>query len=305
MTAMPSVFTVAKGKKKYFEMAFALARSFVLYNDVNKISFYIFSDRAVKIPSDVRFVKIRPLPEYALGTGLDFKLYFDQFAPGDKSLFIDADCMIFRDLSPLFDELSDLPISVIGFEATSGEWCGAHVEDVCRKLNLASIPRFNGGFYFICRGQICSAIYEKARSLKADYDRLGFARLGSGLNEEPLMSLAMAAFDIRPFPDDGGILSDLSCDTSQSRIDILKGATLRNRGSADPGRKHWMPFESWNPAVIHYGSNGHNSFFYLRENIKMKMCLRGGKLGIIIARQFDVIARYLYGIRAGKNGSKI
>lgn len=304
---MPSVFTVAKGNKKYIRMAIALARSFALHNDVDAISFYLFSDQIVSLPPDLDFVHVRLLPEVArTAPGLEFKLYFDQIAPDGGAIFIDADCLVFRDLAPLFLQFAETPVSVIGFNITQGDWCGSDTESVLRKTGLPYLIRFNGGLYYINRGNEADAVYNTARALRDVYDGLGFSRIGANfINDEPLLSMALVTHRLKSIFDDSSVLADLSCDRRKSTLDVVKGTIqLVNCQEGDPARRWWHNIEQFSPAILHYGSGGYRGYLFARESAKLMLASRFGAPSIAIIGA-DTACRMLYRLRSGPNGSKL
>ncbi len=267
-----TVFTVALGKIKYFEMALTLARSFLANNISPDLQFWIYTDTSRALPRYLRHkVKLKPLAATWASPGLGFKINFDQFAPLGPSLFIDCDCLVTSDLQHVFEKFDGSGIGVTGFSIAKGEWCGVDVAKVLTATGLQSMPRFNGGLYYIDRrNPLVTRIFEHARKEQERYDSLGFARLGKQMNDEPLNSLALAKFDIRPISDDGSIMSDVNCDVG-SRVDALGfGATIVNYPVGHPGHKWWYANSVAHPSIVHYGSHVHRSIFVRREALKLK-----------------------------------
>src|SRR5690348_9777130 len=109
-----SIFTIATGSQTYVRFAFNLARSFALHNEIEKTPFYVVTDQRCILPQDLSFVRITKLPSAVASEGLTPKLYMDLLAPTARSLFLDADCLVFRDLQFVFDRFRGRPISVVG-----------------------------------------------------------------------------------------------------------------------------------------------------------------------------------------------
>src|ERR1700761_8620116 len=161
-----SVFTIATGSQLYLGYAFNLARSFALHNEIENTSFCILTDQQCTLPKDLSFVKTVPLPGEITHEGLGPKLYLDLLAPTEKSLFLDSDCLVFRDLRFVFDRFSGRPVSVVGVTVADGNRSGPATAAACARFGLAGMPRFHGGLYYLERGAAAKTVYETARRLR-------------------------------------------------------------------------------------------------------------------------------------------
>jgi hypothetical protein len=247
-------------------MAVNLARSFLWWHKDKQISFYLATDKAEFIPKDVldkiQIINIFP-GQY--GQGFSTKLHLDKLAPTPQTLFIDADCLITGNLSEVFERFQNHAVSVVGSYISEGEWFG-DIAAICRNFNLPAIPKFNGGIYYIERGETASKIYETARRLEPDYDKIGFIRLRNKPNDEVLMALAMALHQQKVTADDGTIMSDPQACQGRLRIDVIDGVSvLSNPRAPHPKHQPWYPFQEVNPVVVHFLGGTTNSYFYLRE----------------------------------------
>ncbi len=127
-------FTYATGKK-YLDLAFALARSYKFHNNI-AIPFYIASKFDFDLPKDLAWVgKIIPPPEVS-GNGLEFKLHLLEISPTPVSVFIDADTLIYDDISLLFDKFNPIMPNVIGLKITDGNWVDEDAAAACAEFGL-------------------------------------------------------------------------------------------------------------------------------------------------------------------------
>jgi hypothetical protein len=267
-----SVFTIASGSKLYLRFAYNLARSFALHNNVKEIPFYIFTDFRCDPPDDLSYVVTLPLPDEMVGKGVATKLYIDRLSPTPKSLFIDADCLAFRDLGFVFDRFAGHCVSVVGIAVTDGNWSGPSTASLCSQFAIPSMPRFNGGIYYIEKGVAASRIYETARELQSQYDILGFHRHRGWVNEEPLISLAMAIHGESQVTDDGSIMSDLAVGLDNVNIDVLSGlSALYNPPSPSSRNKWWQNPGGYNPAIMHFCGGMAEAYPYKRESLKLAL----------------------------------
>ncbi len=271
MLTTNSVFTIATGSQVYLDYAINLARSFALHNEIEKTSFYIVTDQQCTLPEDLSFVKAAALPGEVASEGLTPKLYLDVLAPTEKALFLDSDCLIFRDLRFVFEHFNGRYVSVVGVAVADGDWCGPPAATLCSRFGLDSMPRFNGGLYYVERGATATRVYETARQLRSQYDALGFHRHRTGLNEEPLVSLAMAIHSQAPIADDGSILSDLAAGLQRTSIDVLHGKSVLYNPPPPAARHKWWQTTrgAYSPAVIHFAEG----FPYNREAFKLSLKL--------------------------------
>jgi hypothetical protein len=264
-----SIFTIATGSQVYLRYAFNLARSFALHNKIEAMSFYIVTDQQCALPKDLSFVRVMALPSEVASDGLTPKLYLDLLAPTARTLFLDSDCLVFRDLQFVFDRFRGSPISVVGVAVADGDWCGPQATSLRSQFGFAAMPRFNGGLYYVERGAAATKVYDTARQLRSQYDALGFHRHRAGLNEEPLVSLAMAIHSQQSIADDGSILSDLGAGLQRTSIDVLHGrSVLYNPPPPSPRHKWWQSTRgAYSPAIIHFA----DGFPYNREAFKLSL----------------------------------
>src|ERR1700744_4065020 len=209
MAGKRTVLTVATGKKIYIDMAINLARSFRLWHEGADITFTLVTDQKQYLPEDVlSTVRIKEIQPEEFGKGFSPKLSLDKFAGDGQTLFIDSDCLIYGNLSGMFDDFKGQGVSVVGNYINNGEWFG-NVAAICKKLGVEKLPKFNGGVYYLEKGEKATQVYSKARELENSYDETGFVRLRGRPNDEVLIAAAMALNSQTPIPDDGNTFAEL------------------------------------------------------------------------------------------------
>lgn len=247
-----AAFTIAVGKPIYLKMAFALARSFLRFNNREDIGFTLVTDRPVSArPPDLDAIDWIQIPEGAYGRGFTPKLHLDKLAPSDRALFIDADCLCVASLGHAFKAFAGRPVSVIGRTITGGEWFG-DTAAIAASLGLNGYPRFNGGVYYLERGPACSAIYDTARDLLPRYDELGFVRLRGAPNDEVLMAAAMALHGAEPIPETGTIMNSLMAAPGGMALDVLRGIAVMHNPKRHPRHNPWYAQEELRPSIVHF-----------------------------------------------------
>ena len=247
-----AVLTLAIGKKLYLDMAFNLARSFSLWHKKSDIEFFLVTDLGEANPSDLRFVKRIQKKPLEMPVGFTSKLHLDELTPAIKTLFIDADCLIFGNLEPVFLQFEGKSVSVVGNRISAGEWFG-DVHKLCKNFKVSSLPKFNGGIYYLEKTKKTKSIYAQARALENKYDELGLVRLRGRPNDELLMAISMAIHGESEVEDDGEIMGDLlSCPEILS-LDLFAGvASLRNPPVGSARHRDWYPVGIIKPVIVHF-----------------------------------------------------
>ena len=260
-----TVITIATGKSIYVDMAASLARSFMWWHKGSNIKFRMFTDQPELIPADVKEnTEIVVLQPGELGTGFSSKLHLDKLAAEGQTLFVDSDCLIYGNLSTVFELFKGRHVSVVGSYISSGEWFG-DMDAVCKKFKVSHLPKFNGGIYYLEKGNTADKVYATARELEKDYDEIGFVRLRNRPNDEVLMALAMQLNGQSPIADDGTILGEFVNFASGIKANVLTGtAELYN----SPTHKHYneqWPLTVGKPLIVHYLGHHTQLLPYIKE----------------------------------------
>lgn len=320
---MRYVLTIATGKKLYVDLAANLARSFLYWHAGSDIIFQLVTDQPELIPGDV-YNKIQVITVKAneLGLGFSPKLHLDKLVTEGQTLFIDSDCLVYGDLSPVFEKFKDHNVSVVGNYISSGEWFG-DVKKICKKFDIKQMPKFNGGLYYLEKGDKATELYKLARRLEAQYDEIGFIRLRNRPNDEVIIALAMAMNNEEPVIDDGNMMSDpLSCQGGFF-TDIIKGsAILHNPPKPDPLHQDWYPFEKVEPLIVHFLGDFTLNYRYRREVYRLKKAINyklspfnnlkslmlfeyPGRLQFFLKNTFRATYHRLFGVRKIKESERI
>ena len=274
------VLTIATGKPIYIQMAVNLARSFKLWHQHSNIKFAIATDQSQLIPPDLSDIQIIELKPNQYGQGFSPKLHLDKISPADETLFIDADCLCFGSLEPVFERFKGRAVSVIGGTISNGEWFG-DIATICQKFDLKSLPKFNGGIYYLSKGEITDLVYATARELEPQYDEIGLVRLRNRPNDELLMAIAMALHKQTPIHDDGSIMSDPQCCQGAITIDVLRGnSRLVNPPFPDKKHQDWYPFVKVSPLIVHFLGHHASIYPYTREEMRLSLVSTNKRLPI-------------------------
>lgn len=135
--------------------------------------------------------------------GFMSKLMIDTYTPYDDTIFIDADCLVGSNIDWWFSKFEEngSHVSVFGWNIDIGTTL-SNPENYyfqyrkCSCYNVEYIPSFNGGVYFLKKGEVSSQVFSDARKFVDDKFDGGFLCYG----DEPNIALAMAKNKCRCIP---------------------------------------------------------------------------------------------------------
>lgn len=188
--------TIATGSDKYFILAVKLLHSFRLHSKDNT-PFGIICDRENEYAKEFDFVSIMEDPE---GSYMD-KLKMYKYSDYEETIFIDADSLIMKDPSVLWDDFSaEGDVSAYGkyfpVENTEKGWfeyehTGKYKKDVDYTVTL------HGGAYYFRNTEKAASIFETAIEIAGDYAIYKFRGFQKPA-DEPVVALSLAVHKCRP-----------------------------------------------------------------------------------------------------------
>lgn len=274
-----SVITFATNKPKYLNFAFNCARSVLLFNDIN---IYIVTNIEAPVPPDLneKVFLIRPAPEHA-AMGICIKLFTIDYVQTLHTLFIDADCLCYGDLNPIFEAAKPMSVTVAGNIVPSTNWVGdKFAKEMKVHWEIDKLIRFNGGMYYIKNNDTAKKIYATAQQI-TDNHQYGYDVVKKKhINEEAQLSIAMTLHHQTPIPDDGRFMTDLFTDHRPNILNILRGDRVLNN-PAPPAAFHrpWYP-KQYSPIILHFGGASINSYPYNSQKILLALKNIGIPAGI-------------------------
>lgn len=288
------ILTVAFGPMRYKKQAVALAQSLKLHNPTwpracvteNVDDPYLSQWFNILIPYR---------PDY--GKGFYQKLYFDQYSPFQKTLYIDSDCLVTRNLDFLVERLE----GKYGFTplveelATEGWWYMDIAKTVQRMRMAESMPKFNGGVFWFEDTPEGRKVFRKARQLAAVDKRLSILELGDWFNDEPVYGIVLGYLHSPVYVDqDGTGMSTPAHQEDPFDLNVLEGrASYHYKG------------REFKPTVAHFFGNYTSSYHYLREKYSLQLYFEGvPKWGVSIFRGLGNLAYFAF-IKAYQLGQSI
>jgi hypothetical protein len=273
------ILTIAHTVPRYAKEAVSLARSIRLRDPYMPLAV------ATNLSADLfegMFDIVIPA-DFTQWIGLLSKLMAYELSPFEETLLVDTDCLALDSVSKAFDALSGAELGVIG-KNVMDHFVHFHTMDVVRRLWPSdTYPIFNGGIYYFRKSHVAAEVFRLVREMSTQYEELGMRRLGKSLNEEPLMTVAMARMGLRASDDEVNCAMGIAPYTKYgigSDIDVIAG-----RGSTQ-----------WNghrvsPVFMHFVSVRSTWPFYLCEMARLDAHFRTPRPSALMQRW--IVARVL------------
>lgn len=186
--------TIATGNERYYRMARNLLRSY-RQNCREQMRFALIADRHNEYTEEFDDVVIL---ESATNSWLD-KLALLKYCPYNENIFIDADCLIYKDINffwNLFSEAGDFSCFGKAFPLGSKE--GWFYDQAAEVYPIHFLTHLHGMLYFIRRGETINQMYALCQDIMTNYHSIKFKYFNDRLADEPVFALAMAILNLRP-----------------------------------------------------------------------------------------------------------
>lgn len=231
--------TIAYGDRKYIKMGKILARSIRLNSPGSRIA----------VVTDSNDEEISNLYDHVININLDWpcgvaqKLYLDQYTPFDESIFIDTDCIVYKNLDLIWNyylQLCDFGIKGYSYlTANDGHYSIQDLSTCLQQLNLRRMASFNSGVIYFNNSEKARRVFASARDIYKRREELTLMEFkNSPVNDEPIFALAMETHDIDILPwDNACVMGTYSGDVrNKNRINVLnhKGHYIKNNVRLDP-----------------------------------------------------------------------
>lgn len=228
------ILTFATGKKRYVQMAKALAISLDL-QDCN-VTRAIITDS--NDPDLARLYPIRLSPNMEKYPHWFTKLSALELTQYNRILFLDSDCLAIKPIDKIFDAFQGSDFAVQGFWVKEIEWYG-NMTATMRRLGLEQVPVFSGGFLYYERTERAQQLIAEILKLKDDYNSLQLKRNGKHVVDEVCISICMAQTGIGKVFDDGLAFSMTPWRfQGKLKLDALAGECSFIKGAQRPRLRH-------------------------------------------------------------------
>ena len=148
--------TVATGDEKYYQYARYLLYSYRLHN--KKLPFAIICDRENEYTKEFDDVIVIEHPAFSYAD--KFRIFVD--SPYDETVFIESDCLVYRDLDEMFRLLaSGDDFTAFGVNDDDIKVWFSEPEQLTERFGdiFTSIPVFNPGYLFIRKSPLTEKVF--------------------------------------------------------------------------------------------------------------------------------------------------
>ena len=270
--------TIATGKEQYYKMAVNLLRSYK-YCSASPLPFAIIADEHNEYTKEFDDVCIF---DEARCNYLD-KLEMYEHLPYDVNIFIDADCLVYRDINRLFDIFENADDfscfgRVLPLDDKTG-WFEYENLNTDLQKQIDYVVGLHGGIYYMRKTEKCKKVLDDAKAFALNYADYKFKGKFTNPGDEPLVALSMAVNGCKPIPHDfSAIFCYWECENS------IKLSLKNNSAYVIP--------QSIHTDIVHWGTRFTTTPIYLKQisalnllrndNSKIKITLSDFKYNVII-----------------------
>ncbi len=228
--------TVATGDIHYYKIASELLHSY-RFHSKNPLPFAIIAESENEYTAE--FDQCLILKE-THRSYID-KLEMFDVLPFDINIFIDADCLAYRDLNRLFEIFKDADDfccfgRVLPLDDRTGWFNYEDIGELQKKVNY--IVGLHGGIYYMRKTELCRHIFDSAKEYLDKYEEFHF-KGHFKMGDEPLLALSMAVNGMKPIPHD---LSAITCYweyENKMRFDFAVGEAIIIPKQLETDLVHW------------------------------------------------------------------
>lgn len=254
--------TIATGDEKYHKMAYILLWSYRLTSD-KPCKFAVITDKPSRYTESFDDVIVMPDATKSYMDKIDLLIN----APYDESIFIDSDCIAYRDLNQywsLFENASDFSCFGHTLGSVDSRFFLAENMPEEYKGKIKYGISMHGGVYYIKKSrEICESIHALSYDIIKNYASFKFTKFQKPA-DEPILALAMVIYGCRPVEARGEFFVWLKR-AKNVKADFFKKTIKYTASNGD--------FIS-SCALIHFGTSRTILPLYLREAQKVKFYQR-------------------------------
>lgn len=258
---MTGFVTLAVGNERYYKLAANLLQSYRL-NGNSDAPFAIFADRENKYTAMFDKVVLMDSPHLSY---MD-KLSMLNAPPYAHNIFIDADCLIYNDVSKLVENAQENGVRCFGqaldIQSTEGWFLADDVGEY--KSEIKFIPQMHGGIIFFSDDELTRKIYNLALKISSEYSKYKFKYFERPA-DEPILALSMAVNNCPPIELKGAHTGRMFCFLPAARTIRMN---IRDKCLAYEGNCG-VTYEG--VAVLHWQNHMTRKPIYYREIDRMTM----------------------------------
>jgi len=184
------------------------------------------------------------IPEQAGLRGFVHKVYLDRYSPFERTLFLDSDVLVFKDLQPFVERWKGRAYCACGDYLSEGvSPFGLDRAMVLSKIGKDRLVFIDGAGHAYFEKPACVEVFETARKVTEHYRELAGAIRYA---DEDVMAIAMTMLGLSPAPDQDFLARYLSARSGTMRMDATAGVC--EFIAVTTGR----PFA---PCMVHFAAN--------------------------------------------------
>lgn len=203
----------------------------------------IVTDNAERFKSTNIFDVVTPYKHDISLKGPIIKLKAHEYRVFDRTMFIDCDCIVFRNVEDYWKEFSGIDFSIVGEKKVSGSWYGTSVADLCARFDIPYVVAMNSGVIYMAEG--CEKILDYAWGIyESQGNFLNHNHRGNGAPDEPYLGIALGAFGrepLQPVTEGGKALMLSTIKGFDFNFDISGGVAEYTKGN-----------KQVSPAIVHF-----------------------------------------------------
>ena len=267
MALTKGFITIATGKEQYYEIARNLLRSY-RFTTENPLPFAILCDTENEYTKEFDNVCIF---DEARCNYLD-KLEMYEYLPYDINIFIDADCLVYRDINRLFDIFENADDfscfgRVLPLDDKTGWFEYENLNEDLQK-QIEYVVGLHGGIYYMRKTPKSKKILDDAKAFSLNYADYKFKGKFENPGDEPLVALSMAVNNCKPIPHDfSSIFCYWECENN------IKLSFINNSAYVIP--------QSVYTDIVHWGTRFTKTPIYLKQISALNL-LRQGNSGFAL-----------------------
>ena len=186
--------TIATGHERYYRMARNLLRSY-RQNCSERVRFALIADRRNEYTEEFDDVVIL---EHPANNWMD-KLELLCNCPYDENIFIDADCLVYRDINYLWTLFSGADsFSCFGKALPLDAEGGWFTAEAAQVYPIHFLTHLHGMLYFIRKDEMTERMHQVCQDIIANYHAVRYKSFNDRMADEPVFALAMAILNLKP-----------------------------------------------------------------------------------------------------------
>jgi len=245
------ILTIAIGKK-YAKQAKYLAYSCMI-NSPNILRAVI-----TDLPDSLNDYYDIIIPYNTQDDPFSLKTRLYEFSPFRKTLFIDADSLVFNNIDFYFNYLENSNFVYFGKTVNCGIWY-FDIKKICGMINSDWLPKFNTGMLLFRKSEESKQIFDIAYYYFLNHEKEGIeypAHRANHYPDEPAFAISLAKCNIKPI-NDYGRFSRTLINAKHIHLNVLKRISYFHKDER---------FN--NPLIVHFCGK-RNILYYLREKIRL------------------------------------